>query len=182
LQWQKKQRGETALRWLLKSPYHLHWMAILLQVFPDSQVIATHRDPAVTIPSVTSLFYNLWLIGDPDADKLVVAGETAEVFARGVSHTLETREGNEERFFDVWYHDTVSKPLEVMEDVYGFMGLELTPAVRDAMVKHLGANKREDRPPHEYTLEEYGYTETGIHTMFKTYCQRFIDDRQGPGA
>lgn len=175
LQWQKKRRGEMAERWLLKSPYHLHWMQILLDVFPDAQVIATHRDPSVTIPSVTSLFYNLWLIGDENADKHVVADETADVFARGVLHTMETREGQEDRFFDVWYEDTVATPLDVIEGVYGFIGMDFTAGVRAAMEKHRGENRRSDRPSHEYTLEEYGYTEAGIRSLFEEYCRRFID-------
>ena len=178
LQWQKKQRGETAERWLLKSPYHLHWMRTLLDVFPNLQVIATHRDPAVSIPSVTSLFYNLWIIGDENANKRTVAGETADVFARGMLHTMDTRAGSEDRFFDVWYEDTVSAPMDVIEDVYGFIGVALTPDVRAEMERHLGENRRSDRPVHEYTLEEYGYTEAGIRSMFERYCQRFIDGRQ----
>jgi len=179
LQWQKKRRGETAERWLLKSPYHLHWMQILLEVFPDAQVIATHRDPSVTIPSVTSLFYNLWLIGDENADKHVVADQTADVFARGMQHTLETREGREDQFFDVWYEDTVSTPLDVIDEVYEFIGMQLTAAVRSAMEKHRGENRRSDRPAHTYTLEEYGYTEAGIRRLFEGYYRRFIDVPRG---
>lgn len=175
LQWQKKRRGETAERWLLKAPHHLHFMEILLKVFPTIQVIATHRDPVVTIPSTASFYYNLWILGNDKADKLVVAEEVADVFARGVKHTMKAREGNEHRFFDVWFKDTVSKPFEVIQQMYDFIGMDLTAEAKAAMEQHRDENQRGDRPSHEYTLEEYGYTEEGIRTQYAEYCERFID-------
>lgn len=175
LQWQKKQRGETAERWLLKAPHHLHFMSTLLKVFPGIQVLATHRDPVVSIPSTASFYYNLWLTGDNNADKLTVASEVLDVFARGTEHTLKARESCENQFFDAWFKDTVAKPFEVIQQMYDFIGMKLTPQARAAMEKHRDENKRGDRPSHEYTLEEYGYTETMIREKFSTYCQRFID-------
>ena len=175
LQWQKKRRGETADRWLLKAPHHLHFMDVLLKVFPDIQVMATHRDPVVTIPSTASFYYNLWILGNDQADKLVVAAEVAEVFARGVKHTMAAREGRQERFYDVWFKDTVGKPFEVIEKMYDFIGMEFTDEARAAMEQHRDDNQRGDRPSHEYTLEEYGYTEAGLRAQFEEYCVRFID-------
>jgi hypothetical protein len=175
LQWQKKRRGEVAQRWLLKTPHHLHFMDVLLKVFPTIQVIATHRDPVVTIPSTASFYYNLWLLGNDKADKKVVAEEVADVFARGVKHTMAARSGREQQFFDVWFNDTVSKPFEVIEKMYGFIGMELTDEARAVMEQHRQDNQRGDRPSHEYTLAEYGYSEAGIRAQFEAYCQRFID-------
>lgn len=175
LQWQKKQRGETAERWLMKAPHHLHFMDLLLKVFPDAQVIATHRDPGVTIPSTASFYYNLWLMGSDNPDKLTVAQEVSEVFARGVKHTMKVREGSEQRFYDAWFKDTVSRPFEVIEEMYQFINMELTPEARAAMERHRDEHKRDDRPSHEYTLEEYGYTEQGIRAQYVEYCERFID-------
>jgi hypothetical protein len=175
LQWQKKQRGERAERWLMKAPHHLHFMDVLLKVFPDAQVVATHRDPLVTIPSTASFYYNLWILGNEKADKKVVAAEVVDVFARGVKHTMNTREGNEQRFFDVWFKDTVTKPFEIIAAMYQFIGMEFTAEARAAMEQYRDDNKREDRPPHEYTLEEYGYSEQGINELFVQYKQRFID-------
>lgn len=176
LQWQKKQRGESAERWLLKAPHHLHFMSTLLKVFPGIQVLATHRDPNVSIPSTASFYYNLWLTGDENANKLTVGEEVIDVFARGTEHTMAAREGNEAQFFDAWFKDTVSKPFEVIQQMYDFIGMELTPEARAAMEQHRDENKRGDRPSHEYTLEEYGYTEASIRERFSAYCERFIDN------
>ncbi|WP_101760592.1 sulfotransferase [Oceanicoccus sp. KOV_DT_Chl] len=175
LQWQKKRRGETAERWLLKAPHHLHFMSTLLKVFPGIQVIATHRDPVVTIPSTASFYYNLWLMGSENPNKLTVADEVCDVFARGVAHTMQAREGNESQFFDAWFKDTVSRPFEVIQEMYDFIGMEFTDEARAAMEQHREDNQRGDRPSHEYTLEEYGYSESSLRQRFADYCQRFID-------
>ena len=36
------------------------------------------------------------------------------------------------------------------------------------------ANKREERPTHHYTLEEFGRSEASIATLFAAYRERFI--------
>ena len=62
----------------------------------------------VSIPSTASFYYNLWLTGDEQADKLTVGQEVLDVFAKGTEHTLATREHCESQFFDAW-HDVCSK-------------------------------------------------------------------------
>src|SRR3546814_18009606 len=60
LQWQKRQRGIGAERWVLKAPHHLLRMDILLNVFPGAKVIITHSDPLQSIPSIASFIHTLW--------------------------------------------------------------------------------------------------------------------------
>ncbi|MCB1844868.1 MAG: sulfotransferase [Halioglobus sp.] len=174
LQWQKKQRGERAQRWLLKAPHHLHFMSTLLRVFPGIQVIATHRDPVVSIPSTASFYYNLWLTGNAQADKRVVAQEVLDVFASGTAHTLRARESREAQFCDIWFEDTVARPQSVIDTIYQFIDIPLTDEALAAMDEHRRNNQRADRPAHAYTLEEYGYTEADIRSRFSAYIDRFI--------
>lgn len=177
LQWQKKQRGESAERWLLKAPHHLHFMSTLLKVFPDIQVLATHRDPVVSIPSTASFYYNLWLLGNANADKREVARQVLDVFASGTEHTMAARQSANDQFLDIRFEDTVARPESVIESIYAFIDMELTDEARAAMARHRDENKREDRPAHAYTLEEYGYEAGAIRQRFAAYCARFIDSR-----
>ena len=39
-------------------------------------------------------------------------------------------------------------------------------------------NRREARPEHHYTLEEYGFTEEGLAATFKAYRERYILPRR----
>ena len=48
---------------------------------------------------------------------------------------------------------------------------ERTQAV---MRQWLQANRREDRNPHHYTLEQFGFTRTGLERDFKDYRETFL--------
>src|ERR1700755_506892 len=49
LQWQKRQRGVEAGRWVLKSPAHLGYLRELRAQFGDLHLVHMHRDPRETI-------------------------------------------------------------------------------------------------------------------------------------
>jgi hypothetical protein len=55
LQWQKRRKGQTGTRWLLKTPHHLHYPEYLFKRFPDAAVVQTHRHPIDVIPSYGSM-------------------------------------------------------------------------------------------------------------------------------
>ncbi len=178
LQWQKKRGGQQAERWLLKTPHHLHHAAILLKVFPDAKIIQTHRDPLQTIPSAASMNYNLWILGSDRVDALEVGRLWSAKFARGMTHTLETRQQQPEAFVDVWYKDTVSDPLRALETVYQFIDMDFTDTAKAAMEKFREENQRDARPAHEYSLEQFGFSEAGLKAQFADYRRAYIESAE----
>jgi hypothetical protein len=177
LQWQKKQGGQRAQRWLLKAPHHLHNMKELFAVFPDARVILTHRDPLQTIPSISSFHFTLWKMAADHPDPAVCGAQWSAMFARGMQMTMQFREQHADSFIDVMYRDTVKAPFDVIENVYRFIGMVLTDEARAAMHRWREDNKRENREAHEYTLEQFGFTEEGLKAQFAGYRARHIDDR-----
>ena len=177
LQWQKKQRGEQAQRWLLKTPHHLHCMQTLFDVFPDAKIVQTHRDPVDTIPSICSFHANLYVLCSDQVNKTQLADMWAERFNKGMTHTMAVRDSRSDDFFDAWFRDTVKTPLAVIEKLYDWLDMPLTAEARAAMEEHRELNKREERPAHEYTLEEYGLSEAGLKTQFAGYRSRYIEGR-----
>ena len=179
LQWQKRQRGLDAERWALKAPHHLHFMDLVFETFPDAKVVQTHRDPVETIPSLASMTRELWVIYSDEADPVEVGRTWARKFARGMRHTMDVRaDVGEERFLDLWFEDTVSQPLEEIQKIYDFVGMSLTDEARDEMSAWLDFNRRELRPHHSYTLDEFGFTEAGLKAQFAPYRRRFIEPRE----
>jgi len=175
LQWQKKRSGQRGQRWALKAPHHLHFMDLVFKVFPDAKVVQSHRDPVETLPSLTSLIAGVWVIYSDVADPQEVGRQWARKFARGMRHSMAVREQmGEDRFLDLWYEDTVSRPLAEIRKVYEFLGMELTVEARAEMARWQDFNRRELRPPHSYTLEQYGFTEAGLEAQFAPYRERFI--------
>ena len=182
LQWQKRQRNETASsgRWILKTPHHLRQIDVLCQVFADAQVIQTHRDPLQTIPSIASFNETLWQIYGSAVDPQRVGQQWSAIFARGMAQTLAYRERSATgRFLDVWFEDTLQKPLDVVAAIYDFAGLPLPTDVQANMQAYLEHNRREQRPAHDYSLAHFGLSAAQIEADFATYRQRYILSRGG---
>jgi hypothetical protein len=180
LQWQKRQRGALRERWVLKTPGHLGYLDTLLKVFPGALIVQTHRDPVQTIPSAASLNRSLWRLSSDAVDDREVARQWQQRMAWAVRRCLASRERIPERqIADVWFLDAIAKPLEVVAQIYRRFGLPLTPEARGALESWLARNRRDKRPPHEYTLAEFGLTEAEIRVAFADYRRRFIEPRLG---
>jgi len=178
LQWQKKRNDQCAERWTLKAPHHLHFLDLVFKVFPDARVVQTHRDPVQTIPSLISLIYGCWKIYSDDTDPVECGALWARKFAEGTRRSLQVRERlGEERFLDLWFEDTVSQPLEEIRRIYDFIGMDLTAEATREMRAWQEFNRRELRPEHHYTLEQFGFTEAGLRAQFREYRERFISSR-----
>jgi hypothetical protein len=175
LQWQKRQRGIVAERWVLKSPHHLLRMALLLEVFPGVRVIQTHRDPLDTIPSIASFIHTLWCIYSSEVDAATAGREWSALMARALQHTLSVRDHHPEVFFDVDFIDTVKRPSEAVRDIYAFAGLRLTPETERSMRRWSEGNRRDVRAVHEYRLQTFGLSEAQIKQDFSEYRKRFIE-------
>ena len=83
------------------------------------------------------------------------------------------------RFADLWFLDALKNPIEELTRAYAQFGIEMTDEARAGMEQWRADNPREKRPPHEYTLEEYGLSEEGIKSDFADYRKAFIEPRLG---
>ncbi len=175
LQWQKKEKGQQAQRWLLKTPHHLHHMDTLFKVFPEALVVQSHRDPLETIPSIASFNTALWKLCADRIDEKVVGELSARKYAKGMHDTMIVREQHPDAVLDVNYKETIKTPFETIEKVYQFIGMELTEEARAGMLQWQQENKREDRASHEYTLEQFGYTVDSLKSLFNEYREKFIE-------
>jgi hypothetical protein len=176
LQWQKAQRGEPAgQRWLLKAPQHLHTLHLLLEVFPKAQVILTHREPAQTIPSMASMAHTLWQMYSDNPDPKAAGAQWNSRMARGIRHTMQVRDQHAaERFLDINFADTVSKPMDVLEKVYAFANLPFTDKARADAQVWLSQNSREKRASHDYSLERFGLNEAQMTQDYADYRARHL--------
>ncbi len=174
LQWQKRRRGERAERWILKTPFHLLHMDVLLRTFPGARVVWTHRDPAQCVPSFASLIHTLRTTSSDQVDPLEVGAQWRDLFARAIERSMDVRESCEERFLDVDYRELVADPLAQVARIYSFAGLSFPEEVRASMLRWARENARDKRPVHRYTLERFGYDEAGLERDFARYRERFV--------
>ncbi|MGH8461243.1 MAG: sulfotransferase family protein [Stenotrophobium sp.] len=175
LQWQKRQRGITAERWVLKAPHHLLRMDILLRVFPGVQVIQTHRDPAQSIPSIASFIHTLWCIYSDKADPVAAGHEWSALMNRALRHTMTVRKQAPAQFLDVRFQDTVKQPMDVVQKIYQFIGWPLAPGAESAMRTWLVKDEKSHQGGHDYGPEQFGLSAEQIRSDFAEYCERHID-------
>lgn len=176
LQWQKRQRGVTAERWVLKAPHHLLRMHLLLEVFLGARVILTHRDPLQSIPSIASFIHTLWSIYSAQADPVSAGHEWSAIMQRALAHTMQVREQAASQFLDVRFQDTVKRPMEVVREIYAFLGLDLPSAVDQAMRGWLTQDENSHQGGHDYTLEEFGLSDAQIRRDFASYRKQHIKE------
>jgi len=175
LQWQKRQRGIVADRWVLKAPHHLLRMQLVLQMFPGIQVIQTHRDPVDTIPSIASFIDTLWHIYSNAVDSTAAGREWSDLMAKAFRHAMQARASSPQSFLDVRFADTVKQPLEVVRAIYAFAGRDLTPQALEAMAHWIEDNRRESRAAHDYQPEQFGLSEAQLKQDFAEYRSRFVE-------
>lgn len=174
IQWQKRQRSETAQSWILKTPHHLRQLHVLFDVFPDVRIIQTHRDPLKTIPSIGSFAFNMWKLAMTNPDPKRAGRQWSDIWSRGMRESLALRDRlPSDRFHDIWFADTIHQPLAVIKGIYQYLNLSFPAETQERMLKYLEDNSREKRPLHEYSLDYYGLSEEQIKIDFKAYRERF---------
>jgi hypothetical protein len=170
LQWQKRMRGEPVGPFVLKAPHHMIHLDRIFELYPRATVIQTHRDPLDTLPSHASMALELRRLTSDSADPRECA-EYALTTARARLARLEAvrRAGFADRFVDVWFGDVVADPLAVVARLYAAIELELPASIRDAMARFVAENGRDNRPPHGYSLAQFGLEAEAIAREFAEY-------------
>ena len=173
LQWQDASRKGKS--WILKTPSHLTAPEALAKAFPETLIVMTHRDPLKTTPSFCSMSYTLQTMQANAVDPAALGAHWSKRLAALMDRLLEARARiGEDRFLDLRYEDLVADPLGAARKVYDRIGREMTAADETAMRTWLAANGRDNRPSHQYSLEQFGLSADQLKDDFATYRRRFI--------
>lgn len=173
LQWYDVSR--KGKRWVLKTPGHLPTLDTLLEVFPETVVISTHRDPIQTVPSYCSFVATLYKMVSQEVDEVKVGQFTEKRWADFLSRYTMVRERvGGDRFIDIKYVDVVKSPIDQARPVMARLGIEMTPDVEQTMADFLEENARDKRAAHHYTLEQFGLTAEMLEQDFAAYRAKFI--------
>lgn len=176
LQWQKKHRGDSCHRWVLKTPAHLGYLDTLLATFPDAHIVHMHRNPLATIPSGASLNTTLWKMHSDVVDPLLVGQQWIERMRWTNNRALTVRrkmKDEEKRFTDIYFLDAIRDPLAQVEKIYHATGHTLANEARVAMNDWLVEDSSDKLPKHLYDAAEFGLSEQLITDRFSEYIERF---------
>jgi hypothetical protein len=175
LQWQDPAR--RGAKWVLKTPGHLMALDGVLETFPEAKVVMTHRDPVQTVPSYCSMMTTLYhMASTVDRRKIGAFWEKRLAELLDLFMAVRARAGSAS-FIDVRYTDTTTRPVEEGRRVLGEAGIAVTPEIVAGMAEWVEANKREDRAPHRYALEDFGLTREQVEQDFADYRATYLGER-----
>jgi Sulfotransferase family len=163
-------------RWLLKAPPHLPGLRALCAVYPDANVIVTHRDPLEVVASVASLHVVLRRTFSGAVDPLAVGPEVSRMLAGDIRRGFAARDdgcGPPEQFLDVWYSQLIDDPLAVVRRIYRHFDLPLSMAVEARMHAYLAKNRKDRNGPHVYSLGQFGLDRDIERERYREYWDRW---------
>lgn len=164
LQWQR-----PGNRLLLKSPCHLWALDVITDMFPDSAIIITHRNPMESVASYCSMMEAM-MAGRADPDKKQLGLATLNYLADKLQHSYKLREKiDSRRILDLQFNDFVTDPIAVVKQIYTYFGLPLKPVTLAAMQQYQDAHPMGKHGKHEYDLASYGLTEAQVMQRFAFY-------------
>lgn len=165
---------QPGCHWVLKAPEHTITLAILLEHFPDAQIIHLHRDPVQVIPSLCSLawYYQYPIVKGLEphrlgAQVLAILGEW------GQKITAARRSLGSESFYDLHYCDLVNEPLRAIEAIYDWLDRPLLEDMRTGIRQWLAERHGGKRPQHRYTLDAFGLQPEDLNRAFADYRDCF---------
>jgi len=167
-------QSDTPGRWTLKNPWHPLFLDALTEVYPDAQLVMTHRDPAEVVGSICSLIKHVRKVYSDDVDLKGIGGSFIDTFQVMIDRAIAYKEKHGwDSILDVQYADMMRDPLGTVRGIYEHFGEPYTPEARAAMEAYMADNQQGKHGKHSYSLEEYGLTRESVHERFRDYIERF---------
>jgi hypothetical protein len=169
-------------RWRLKSPTHTLFIDALVEVFPDARFWMTHRDIAAVIPSVADLYFELTKAFSDQVDKTFLGRLNVDMWELGLRRLIAFRDGSSRngrtgdenhRFFDVQFAPFQRDPFPILEQLYRFIGEELSDAAKARMQSWRQNTPRDKHGAHSYDASDFDIDPDRLRQQFRFYSDRF---------
>jgi hypothetical protein len=161
-------------RWTLKNPWHPLFLDDLTTVYPDAQLVMTHRDPAEVVGSACSLIRLVRPMFSDVVDLRLIADQMIETFDLMIARQNAFRDKHgESSIHDIHYTEQLRDPIGQMRKLYARFNEPFTHEAQSAMSKLVSDNPQGKHGKHVYALEEFGLSAAGVRQHFREYCERF---------
>jgi Sulfotransferase family len=168
LQWRRGPR-----RWVLKTPQHLEQLRPLMAVFPDADVVMTHRDPLAVVQSVATMITYSSRMRYLQTDPEWTCRYWIDRVARLLSACLRDLEVVPNRI-DVRFHEFMRDQPAVIERIYAHVGWPVDAHSRAAFERHLAEHARGRDGQLRYDLRgDFGVEPSEFRDRFAAYMELF---------
>jgi hypothetical protein len=167
-------QSEAPGRWTLKNPWHPLFLNALTTVYPDAQLVMTHRDPVEVVGSACSLIRHVRALFSDRVDLQNIAQTMLNTFDTMIERTLAYLERHgSDSIYHLQYDALMRDPIGEITGIYAHFNEPFTPAAKAAMTAFLASNPQGKHGRHVYSLEEFGLTKGQVRAHFAGYCERF---------
>ena len=165
LQWQSGKNKP----WVLKSPLWVGLEPFILEVFPDANLIMTHRNPSQTVPSLLRLldtFHAPFSKKKPEYEVIKMG------LVMGLEQHLKNRESRPDvKILDISYAEVTGPSAALSTKIYEFCGMPLCDAAVQN-IRHWGAaNPIHKLGAFKYDQTDYQLTPESIKQDFASYLE-----------
>ena len=138
-----------------------------MQVYPDAQIIHTHRDPLKVVASISSHANVIRAAFSDNLHPHNIAHDWQRYWQQALSRGLQYRQQNpEQAMHDVYYSELITDPISVIKKLYMQLELDYTDEFESTLQRYLTKNPQQK---HKYTLQEFGFGESDIKEIFADY-------------
>jgi Sulfotransferase family len=161
-------------RWTLKNPWHPLFLDALTEVYPDAQLVMTHRDPAEVVGSCCSLIKYVRQMYSDEVDLEGIGESFMDTFEIMIARAdaFSAKHGAD-AIHHVQYADNMRDPMGTVRGIYARFGEEFTPGAEAAAQAYMAANQQGKRGKHSYDLAEYGLSVGAVRERFAGYIERY---------
>jgi hypothetical protein len=162
--------------WVLKAPSHLMAIDSLFEVYPDAQVVMTHRDPLKVLPSCASFAHVLRAPFTGPIDLEALGNEVSRRWADSARKVIGLRTERKDlagNFFDVSYLELTRDPMAVVRGIYRHFQRDLSRETMDAMRLFIVQHPKNQNGAHHYSLQQFGLDPATERRNFQGYTKYF---------
>lgn len=166
-------------RWLLKSPQHLFDLPGLFDVYPDAQVVWTHRDPVSTFSSLSSMISLLLSSVGLPVDPLKVGDVVQRKWSAAILNAIADRAADpriDRAVIDQPHKSIISDPLAAMRRNLEFFDQPVTQEFERRLQNFIDNDKNAQRAGrHKHDPANFGIDADKVRRDLAPYYERFGD-------
>lgn len=170
LQHQRPEARKT--HWVLKTPHHLEWLDVLLEVFPSATFVWTHRDLNDVVPSFCSMLSHARGVFSDEVDTHEIGRSWLRKGARMMERGLAVRAKRKDRFVDIQYAELMADPVAQLKRIHTHAGLAWDREAEDCVKDRLRTQRKDRFGAHVYRLADFGLTSSDLTAAFGAHARQ----------
>lgn len=160
--------------WVLKTPHHMEWIDVILNVFPGILIVQTHRDPKTSIASFCSMVAHGRGILSDVVDPEEIAEHWIRKSCRLMQRSIEVRQSSESsQFIDISYYDLIRDPLVELRRIYDRADIGFDEKAERLASRTVDTNRKDRYGKHVYKPNSFSIDSDHLDGCCEFYRSKY---------